>query len=120
MGLDMYAYKTRAPITDCGFAEPGDAVELQYWRKHPNLHGWMEDLYRRKGGAGEFNCETVRLDPADIEALEAAVEHNRLPHTEGFFFGESQPEDKEDDRRFIRAAREAFQEGYAVFYSSWW
>jgi hypothetical protein len=80
----------------------------------------MEQLYRRKGGTAEFNCETVLLTPADIDALEAAVTGDRLPHTEGFFFGESRPEDRDDDLRFIRAAREAFREGCAVFYTSWW
>ena len=25
-------------------------TEIAYWRKHPNLHGWMEDLYYKKGG----------------------------------------------------------------------
>jgi hypothetical protein len=120
MGLDMYAYKTRAPISDYGFEEPADAVEIQYWRKHPDLHGWMERLYWRKGGTEQFNLETVRLDPADIDALEAAILNNRLPHTEGFFFGASRPEEKDLDLRFIRAAREAIQEGYAVFYTSWW
>jgi hypothetical protein len=120
MGLDMYAYKTRAAVTAYGFEKPADAIEIQYWRKHPDLHGWMEQLYRRKGGTDEFNLEPVRLDPADIDALEAAVRDDRLPHTEGFFFGASQPEDKDDDLRFIRAARAAFAQGYTVFYIAWW
>jgi hypothetical protein len=80
----------------------------------------MEQVHRRKGGTAEFNCESVLLAPADIDTLEVAVTQNLLPHTEGFFFGASQPEDREDDLRFIRAAREAFREGCAVFYTSWW
>jgi hypothetical protein len=32
-------------------------AELHYWRKHPNLHGWMEQHYREKGdSAKSFNC----------------------------------------------------------------
>jgi len=120
MGLDMLAYKTREQVADFGFKEPDDSVEIQYWRKHPNLHGWMEQLYRNKGGTGEFNLTTVRLDEADIDALESVVQQNRLPHTTGFYFGESLPEDKEDDLLFISAARQALKEGYAVFYTSWW
>jgi len=76
--------------------------------------------WAKKGGKAEFNCETVRLDPADIDRLEEAVKEDLLPETTGFFFGVSQPEDKEDDLRFIAEARKAFSEGYAVFYSSWW
>lgn len=120
MGLDMYAYTTRTPIADYGFKKPDDSVEIQYWRKHPNLHGWMETLYRRKGGTGEFNCVTVRLDEADIERLEDAVRNNQLPYTIGLFFGASQPEDIDDDLRFLRAARQALKDGYGVFYTSWW
>ena len=120
MGLDMLAYKTREQVADFGFKEPDDSVEIQYWRKHPNLHGWMEQLYQDKGGTEIFNLTTVRLDEADIDALESAVQQNRLPDTSGFFFGESQPEDKEDDLLFISAARQALKEGYAVFYTSWW
>lgn len=120
MGLDMYAYKTRTPLSAFGFKPPEDATEIQYWRKHPDLHGWMERLYRAKGGRAEFNLETVRLDPEDIDALEQVVKANRLPFTTGFFFGASVPEDKDDDLAFIRAARKAFQEGCAVFYTCWW
>jgi len=120
MGLDMYAYKTKAQVAEHGFVEPDDSVEIQYWRKHPNLHGWMEELYQRKGGTEEFNLTTVRLDEADIDALESAVRNDRLPETTGFFFGTSQPEDKADDLLFISAARQALKEGYAVFYTSWW
>ena len=92
----------------------------QYWRKHPNLHGWMEQLYRSKGGVGSFNCVTVRIDEADLNALEDEVKNDRLPQTEGFFFGTSRPEEKDDDLKFISAAREAMKDGYTVFYSSWW
>jgi hypothetical protein len=31
-----------------------DAAELHYWHKHPNLHGWMERLFRTKGNARNF------------------------------------------------------------------
>jgi hypothetical protein len=120
MGLDMYAYKTKEPVADYGFKRPEDCVEIQYWRKHSNLHGWMEELYHRKGGTDKFNLTPVRLDKADIDALENAVNNNQLPHTTGFFFGKSQPEDKADDLLFITAARQAIKEGYTVFYAAWW
>jgi hypothetical protein len=120
MGLDMYAYKTLEPVEAFGFKEPEDAEEIQYWRKHPNLHGWMEQLYRSKGGLAKFNLTTVRIDEADIDALEDAVRNDRLPETVGFFFGTSRPEEKDDDLKFITAARAALKDGYRVFYSSWW
>lgn len=121
MGLDMYAYSTETTISNADFDTPDDACEFTRWRKHANLHGWMEQLYRRKGGgAPEFNCVNVKLDPADIDALEIEVLADGLPFTTGFFFGASQPEDKADDLAFIAAARKLFEDGDSVFYSSWW
>lgn len=124
MGLDMYAFS--APAT--AIAQDVDfetkelaASELHYWRKHPNLHGWMEQLYIAKGGAqATFNCVPVRLTPEDLDALELAIRSGDLPPTSGFFFGESDGSEIEDDLAFIAKAREAIAAGLAVFYDSWW
>jgi|GWRWMinimDraft_9_1066018.scaffolds.fasta_scaffold06724_1 hypothetical protein len=119
MGLDMYAYKTKENIPPANFTDPEDATEIFYWRKHPNLHGWMHNLYDGKGGEQpDFNCDPVRLDAEDIDALEKDLDN--LPHGSGPFFGESRPEDKLDDIRFIETARQALREGYTIFYTSWW
>jgi hypothetical protein len=121
MGLDMYAFTTRQDIPPTDFDEPGDCAQLFYWRKHPNLHGWMQNLYFERGGANrDFNCSPVRLDPVHLDALEKAVFDNELPFTAGFFFGQSRPEDQERDLEFIRKARDAFKAGKQVFYTSWW
>ena len=120
MGLDMYAFTTDTKIEETGFKFPENAVQIACWRKHPNLHGWMEQLYIEKGGEELFNCECVRLDAADIDALEQVVNEDALPHTTGFFFGESRPEDKTDDVLFIQNARKALAAGLNVFYTSWW
>jgi hypothetical protein len=123
MGLDMYAYATEEATSaeEVLDLDLENREEFFYWRKHPNLHGWMEALYRSKGGTAEsFNCVAVRLDPADLDALEAAVKADALPVTEGFFFGVSDGSEKADDLEFIRKAREAIAEGDTVFYSSWW
>lgn len=136
MGLDMYAYSVAedfAPSnevptreewnllfedTDAAYSKPS---QFHYWRKHPDLHGWMENLYRKKGGTEEdFNCVPVRLTEEDLDDLEEVVRGKDLPFTEGFFFGKSGPEDKENDLAFIREARIRISEGYAVFYDSWW
>ena len=121
MGLDMYACTTvNAPKQPVDF-DAGQHAQLHYWRKHPNLHGWMEELYRAKGGADrEFNCATVQLTAADIDRLEEDVRAGNLPHTTGFFFGESDGTEHDDDLDFIAKARDALTAGLTVFYSSWW
>jgi hypothetical protein len=126
MGLDMYAYRVkRGMVTEqVDFEVPenaDDQSELHYWRKHPNLHGWMERLYYDKGGKEDvFNCVNVQLTEDDLDRLEKSVINENLPHTEGFFFGESQPDDRVDDLEFIKKARKAIFEGDDVYYTSCW
>ena len=123
MGLDQYAVARKGEVfvNEEGCNEYPDQKELAYWRKHPNLQGWMESLYRQKGGTEEFNCVGVELNLADLELLEKAVLGEALPRTQGFFFGgNSDDYYKEKDLEFIESAREALSEGYTVVYSSWW
>ncbi len=112
MGLDQFA-KARK--------EGKKEVELACWRKHPNLQGWMEALYHKKGGEGSFNCEEVELTASDIDDLEVAIKGQDLPETSGFFFG-SDADDyyREMDYEFIFDAKEYINAGYTVVYDSWW
>ena len=120
MGLDMYAMTTmQKPDKPVDF-KAEDAGDLHYWRKHPNLHGWMEELYREKGGTEQFNCVPVQITAEDLDRLEADIISGDLPDTTGFFFGNSDGSETEDDLAFITAAREALAEGYTVYYDSWW
>ena len=133
MGLDMYAYAVPAEIA------PGETPTNEewnklfeskvykeperffYWRKHPDLHGWMEQRYRARGGQEpEFNCTPLRLYKEDLDDLEKVVKGKKLPHTDGFFFGYSRADDALDDLKFIKEARAQLDEGFAVFYDSWW
>jgi hypothetical protein len=123
MGLDQYATARKGEpfLNEEGFNEYPESKELAYWRKHPNLQGWMEKLYRAKGGEGEFNCVSVELSEEDLDSLEKAITEQQLPSTQGFFFGgESDDYYKEHDLKFVSEARDAINEGYTVVYSSWW
>ena len=123
MGLDQYAEARRGePTTDeDGYTYYEDSMELAYWRKHPNLQGWMEELYREKGGEELFNCVDVELTLEDLDALEQTLDESALPETVGFFFGvNSDDHYAEQDREFIREARAAIKQGYRVAYTSSW
>jgi len=130
MGLDMYAFRVKAEDVIDDFTvrnqeqgREGDLEELAYWRKHHDLHGWMERLYRTKGGTKEsFYCVLIRLTKADITCLEHDVLTNRLPETQGFFFGTNPPDEftREQDMEFIKKAKIAMADGDAVYYDSWW
>ena len=111
MGLDMYAYVATKPGAQEEYYEEVNANrtttqprELAYWRKHPNLHGWMEELYYAKGGdVDTFNGVEVELTWEDLDELEKAILNDELPDTKGFFFGD--PSDdyyKQKDLTFIK------------------
>ncbi len=96
------------------------AEEIAYWRKHPDLHGWMENLYREKGGKEQsFNGDPLVLTLEDLDRLEEDILRKNLPKTSGFFFGES-GEISLKDLEFVLEARKAIQEGDTVFYDSSW
>ena len=121
MGLDMFALTTTEnPASEVDFDADAHS-ELHYWRKHPDLHGWMENLYREKGGAAaSFNCVRMVLAAPDLDRLEADIKESRLPDTQGFFFGELDGSETAGDLAFIGKARAAIQEGLTVYYTSWW
>ena len=138
MGLDMYAY----------VANPGQRYEywegakfdqdtgefinittsaprqIAYWRKHPNLHGWMCNLWMARGlgcDADSFNGIELELTWDDIDALEKTVRARDLPDTQGFFFGD--PADThyyKDDLQFCVDAKAETFLGLKVFYNSSW
>jgi hypothetical protein len=94
--------------------------EVAYWRKHPDLHGWMENLYREKGGREKsFNGDPVVLTLADLDRLEDDILEVNLPKTTGFFFGESGGISL-NNLQFVLEARKAIQEGDTVYYDSSW
>ena len=101
--------------------------ELAYWRKHPNLHGWMEQLWISKGRPRQsvawpvFNGIELELTWDDLDKLERDIRQGRLPNTEGFFFGN--PSDNyyyEQDLEFVNNAKAEVFLGLKVFYNSSW
>jgi len=123
MGLDQYAFT---------IDKEGNKTEIAYWRKHPNLQGWMENLWEEKGrpglpedyesnNMGDFNCIPVELNYDDLACLESAITNKELPSTCGFFFGDnSDVYYGRQDLEFIKKAREALDNGLTVMYDSWW
>lgn len=126
--LDEDAKKTyhtelNAAVTKAKEQELVDA-DFAYWRKFNHLHGWMEQLYEKKGGKSPtFNCATVRITAADLDRLESLASLKAMVPAEGFFFGSYEPFDDEDRSAvlaFVKKAREAIKNGRAIVYDSWW
>jgi hypothetical protein len=137
MGLDMYAYVAAKAGQQNEFYEGAEfdettrefvnktttkPREIAYWRKHPNLHGWMERLAEQKNLKYEsFNGIEMELSAEDLDELERAVTHGQLPATGGFFFGNNADEHyRESDLEFVKNARAELFFGLKVFYNSSW
>ena len=122
MGLDQYAYAVAGRfVNDDGSVDWEDKTEIGYWRKHPNLQGFMENLWRSRGGTGDFNCATLELSSDDLESLDDAVRGRSMPETQGFFFGSNSDDHYYDhDLEFIDTAKNQIHNGYEVIYTSWW
>ena len=126
MGLDQYAYSAAK-------AESWDnSKELAYWRKHPNLQGWMEARWIEKlsaqgikpedsSGGSSFNGIELELTLKDLEDLERDIRERQLPSTQGFFFGNNSDDHyRQQDIDFIYQARADILCGLKVFYNSSW
>ena len=96
----------------------GKILDLGYWRKHPDLHGYIVQTFA--GGADK--CQEIKLDAAALRKAIAAVEAGELPHTEGFFFGTSADDPPETDLEILRAALTWLEAGASrsVWYRASW
>lgn len=128
MGLDMLFMKSPneadESINGRKIGDEGDEA-VAHLRKHPNLHGWMQELWEGRGGVIEDwtsfnNADCVELSKDSLTDLKRAVEEDNLPETTGFFFGESVPEQKGETLEVIQQCLAAIEEGYHIYYTSWW
>lgn len=117
MGLDMYIF----------LKEEGDKsrdVEVAYWRKHPNLHGFFtkkwEDLgYGKKD---DFNGNSLELTDEIVDEAIFKIIMNALPSTDGFFFGESEftAEAIDFDISTLKSVQKLIRDGKKVYYYADW
>ena len=119
MGLDQYAY-----VASKAKDHWDNHQEIAYWRKHPNLQGWMEKLFFEKGGECDtFNGVELELTWDDIDRLEKDIKEGRVAQlgTRGFFFGDfSDDYYRDHDLEFCRNARAELFLKRKVFYNSSW
>lgn len=129
MGLDQYAYiaKKSKDIKDI-YDDDSTTFpyivndELAYWSKRYELQKWMFDLAKKKGFHGDrndFNCVMVRLEEEDIEELRKEIKNRRFIKTVDWDHDAFKMDMKRGER-FCNEAESAIEEGFAVYYDSWW
>lgn len=122
MGLDAYAFAINyQPTESVDFTLPPEidpeGTLFFQWRKNWCIQDIMAQIYFDKGGEDcSFNCAKVVLDEDDLVYLEEAIRQadyeNESP--------EYREIERERDLNFVRQAREKIQQGFTVFYDSWW
>jgi hypothetical protein len=117
MGLDQYL---RAQD-----AHGSESAEIGYWRKHPDLHCFIESLWRERNpdAEGEFNCESVLLTEEDIlKIIECSKRGSfgEFDGSRGFFFGYTNLKKHRDTVEIMELALKLCREGKRILYSSWW
>jgi hypothetical protein len=144
MGLDQFAYiadkaGARAEYYtqkyEYGNKNAVEPREIAYWRKHPNLQGWMELLWIEKQNAANipvvddpswgssFNGVELELTYGDILRLENDILSGDMANlnTTGFFFGDAADwQYREMDLDFIKKAKAELFCGFKLFYNSSW
>lgn len=117
--FDIDNYVKQYPTTNIPY---GMSNELCYWRKHPDLHGWMKTLFYEKGGSSDtdFNHDVVFLFEEDIEKLKEDIEKDNLPSTSGFFFGSSEGLLTKNDLEKANTMLDALSKGSLIYYISSW
>jgi hypothetical protein len=138
MGLDQYGFTRQSkptqlaltgtvvmePASDTELTVEQQSTEIAYWRKHPNLQGFMAILWKERNPSDtddDFNCQELVLTTEDLDRIEFCVVNRCLPATQGFFFGSDRDEEYRDtDIEFIDKARTAIAEGLEVYYYPSW
>jgi len=95
MGLDMYLEGEKYRFTDWenpennlkqdGFKVIKVILDIGYWRKHPNLHGFIVETF----ADGVDKCQEIYISAEHLQTIKDAVVNDNLTYTEGFFFGKS-------------------------------
>lgn len=129
MGLDMqlngekyhWSYGDKKPPEVDGFRVKETILELGYWRKHPNLHGFIVNTFAN----GVDECQRIDLGPDQIRKIIQATIENNLPETTGFFFGVSTKDRDEETIIILRRSLEWLETSEpdvsrSIFYKASW
>jgi len=94
MGLDMYLRGEKfvwgceqGRAKEDGFEVARRELELGYWRKHPNLHGFIVDTF----ADGVDECQEISLGKDELKLIIDTIRAGKLREKTrtGFFFGTS-------------------------------
>ena len=102
------------PMLDDKYHIESMTIDLGYWRKHADLHGYIVDTFAK----GVDNCMEIELSEESLDKIILAIQNDKLKKDHsGFFFGNSTDNgyynEKEKERAIsiFQKAKTFLQEG---------
>ena len=139
MGLDQHLYSMEQDIDPNTMYDnyvDGTIDDVGYWRKHPDLHGYIEALWVEAGHPGAdspvedggfgwstFNGVPFELSEEDIlNIIECSKKGSfgEYDNTTGFFFGETCDRHHTDTIVIMTEALKLKRQGKKIVYNSSW
>lgn len=118
MGLDMYFYKVKDGVRE----------EFGYYRKHYDLHDWMEKRWNNKGLNLSRDDDGINKSNVDFLCIPFELTENDLVDLRKWVMGlnyqvwlsgfANVKEYRQRDLNLIKKARQAIKDGYTVLYFS--
>lgn len=120
MGLDIYIERITG-ATDSDGKQIKE--EVYYWRKFGELHNLMSEIWHRDNEE-EFNCQYLPLtEEICTEVIQHLHKPSSLPDHYGFFFGQSNKEDRDyltDALKKWKDIKKRVKNGEELAYFAWY
>jgi hypothetical protein len=137
MGLDQHFYSTNEDITLSNSIK--NKKRIHDYRNHWQLQCYMEQIYRKRGGKGDFSCINLECNKEEclelLEAIQTFSLPRHSPHYDIYFTEEEYKKMSNEvckmkrsnerhmyfeDIKSIKECLKEIEEGKKVYYWSWW
>lgn len=115
MGLDQFAYKTKEVIEAKTDFHCVKTIEITYWRKNHPLHKFFWREYELAGGfrPNDFNGDNLLITKEILDKLEYELDYEKY----SFNLSDNANLEIKSNKKFIKKARTAINNGFNVFYN---
>jgi hypothetical protein len=120
MGLDMFFIKVPH-----GENPDYEASRIKYFRKHSDLHGWLQEQWLKTQPEGtnpeNFNCKYFLITQDVLDGMKSLCAKSRKKKYRGLFWGSSCKEDWDETKELCDVIQDCLDSVFTdVYYYGWW